>query len=324
MSRLVVSVLAIVLGVSVAQGIRADDPSGPQLRLLAGWNLVQYPGPELSVEEALTNALSRTRSVWAWQDSTQTWEFWSRQSPAFLNTLRTLEPLGLYWIRVSIPTVWTLAAGGVQPAIATLLTTCPTPQEIALFERDLELDFTRTTVPSYACSDGIDPNGANPRLATFQIFRVMRALTFDEPLPWTSLPLYDWLREAVPGIVFFEGESFQFCCDEGGRMWIKVGGNSIISNTAARYLIEPGGQVGLMHTMVQAFVHEARHGDGLSHTCGSDDQTLEELGSWGVVYHLFVWLAVHADAGLLSDFEREAATLGAVSALGRICEPPPE
>jgi len=35
------------------------------------------------------------------------------------------------------------------------------------------------------------------------------------------------------------------------------------------------------------FIHEARHNEGLPHTCSTNDQTLSELGSWGVQYYMF-------------------------------------
>ena len=40
------------------------------------------------------------------------------------------------------------------------------------------------------------------------------------------------------------------------------------------------------------FAHEARHNEGLPHTCGTfNDQTISELGAWGIEHYLFEWMA---------------------------------
>jgi hypothetical protein len=51
---------------------------------------------------------------------------------------------------------------------------------------------------------------------------------------------------------------------------------------------------GLMDTAV-LMVHESRHNQGLPHDCGSNDNTMEELGAWGVQLNALLWIANHSD-----------------------------
>ena len=206
-------------------------------------------------------------------------------------------------------------------SVGGLLLTCPTEVEIVRFESDLDLDFSDTNVRPYACLDGVDPDGPNERLATYQALRVMRFLTFDEPPPWTNLSLYDWFNQAIKGMKFFEGDGHSSCCDTAHRVRIKMGGNMIISNQQyAAVFVEPRASVGLMNT-IALFIHEGRHGEPFfPHTCGYDDLTLGELGAWGVQHYYYLWLADHTPLDALTAIERETARYGARQALGRICE----
>ncbi len=214
------------------------------------------------------------------------------------------------------------STGVAFQSVGGLLVTCPTEAEIVQFESDLDLDFSDTNVRPYACLDGVDPDGPNERLATYQALRVMRFLTFDEPPPWTNLSLYDWFKQAIKGMKFFEGEGYNSCCDAAHRLRIKMGGNTIISNQQhAAVFVEPRAGVGLMNT-IALFIHEGRHGEPFfPHTCDNTlDLTLGELGAWGVQHYYYLWLADHTPLGALTAIERETARYGAKQALGRICE----
>ncbi len=54
-------------------------------------------------------------------------------------------------------------------------------------------------------------------------------------------------------------------------------------------------------TLMVLFVHEARHNNGLPHSCADrvKDKTIAELGAWGVQYHLDGLLANHADPAFI-------------------------
>ena len=206
-----------------------------------------------------------------------------------------------------------------QSGVGELLMTCPTEAEIGLFESKLDLDFNDTNVRPYACLEGVDPDGYNQRLTTYQALRVMRFLTFDEPLPWTDLSLYDWLTQAIPGMWFFEGQDFNGCCDAKDRLMIKVSAPTSLNTSIYSHFYWPPTGTGLMG-LVALFVHEGRHAERFPHTCGFSDATLDELGSWGVQHYYYIWLADHTPLDALTAIEREGASWGATSALEQICE----
>jgi hypothetical protein len=67
------------------------------------------------------------------------------------------------------------------------------------------------------------------------------------------------------------------------------------------------------------FIHEARHNEGYGHTCttgpraGQNDNTIAELGAWGVEYYFTLWLGTHTDPhvvpeALQLEARQEAAT----------------
>jgi hypothetical protein len=55
----------------------------------------------------------------------------------------------------------------------------------------------------------------------------------------------------------------------------------------------------------EVMVHEARHIEFGSHTCGTKDNTISELGSFGAQYSLMLWLGTHSRG--LSAAERQYA-----------------
>jgi hypothetical protein len=203
--------------------------------------------------------------------------------------------------------------------IDDLLTTCPTQQELDRFNADFDIFFDpAANLPPYACRDGRDPGGGvNPRLAVYQALRAIDALAFDQPLPWTSLSLYDWLRSTITGFNIAP-VPYSGCCDELGRITLKA---DLLSQPSYATWLEPGQSVGLMH-FAGLVVHEARHAEGKPHTCqGTEDATLSEMGAWAAQYYFFLWMANHAPPGQLSDTESAAATWAANDALTRICNP---
>jgi len=193
-----------------------------------------------------------------------------------------------------------------------LLATCPTEEEIERFQIDFDIFIDpEVGLPPYSCED------TNPRLAIYQALRAMSALYFDQPLPWTSYSLYDWLRGAVSGIVLRATE-ISYCCDDQNRIVLK---SELLSQPSYSSWYDPQSGIGLMD-LVGLIVHEARHAEIGGHTCGnSDDATLDEMGAWGVQHYYFLWMAEHTPPGLLTPTQREAAITHAETALGRICNP---
>jgi hypothetical protein len=46
--------------------------------------------------------------------------------------------------------------------------------------------------------------------------------------------------------------------------------------------------------LLDVMAHEARHSEGYPHRCGTNDQTLQEMGAWGVEYYLDRWEGLHS------------------------------
>lgn len=201
--------------------------------------------------------------------------------------------------------------------IDSLLATCPTQQELDKFNADFDIFVDpAANLPPYACQDGRDPGGSvNPRLAVYQALRAIDALTFDQPLPWTSLSLYDWLQSTVTGFNIAP-VPYSGCCDAQGRITLK---SDLLSQPSYASWLEPGQSVGLMH-FAGLIVHEARHAEGKPHSCqGTEDATLSEMGAWAAQHYFFLWMVDHTQPGQLSHAEKAAAAWAADDALTRIC-----
>jgi hypothetical protein len=125
----------------------------------------------------------------------------------------------------------------------------------------------------------------------YQALLLIKDLEFDLPLPWTNLSLWDWFTRSVHGIQFVTGER-ALCCFPGGVIKVPAG---------AAY--DPG-----FPTFAFGFVHEARHADAWTpHPCGFRDNTIDQMGAFGVQYYLGVWIAEHAISPALTAEERRHA-----------------
>ncbi len=203
------------------------------------------------------------------------------------------------------------------PTVDDLISTCPSAQEISDFNADLTITFdsdpTAGTLVCRAADGSADLTRLQER--AYQALRLMRKIPFDTPLPWTSKSLYDWFVDAIQGIRFTNG-SGSFCCNPQGV--INIGTNNL---AALQYSTS-----GWLASLMVLFVHEARHNEGLAHTCGSGDQTLAELGSWGVQYYLFEWMAFHTGQYMMfknpdqQAGPREWLWGGAQHELSRFCD----
>lgn len=172
-----------------------------------------------------------------------------------------------------------------------VLAACPTYAEIGQIDLDLTLDFsgdpTRGTLVCRASEGSADLTLLQKR--TYNALLMMRDhLSFDAPLPWTNQPLYVWLLGAVRGIHFRDDIVFSFCCDPTGIINIQTG--IAVAQTNALFDIWP-----FIKGFVALIIHEARHNEGYLHTCGTNDNTISELGAWGVQYYFNIWLVDHLD-----------------------------
>lgn len=234
---------------------------------------------------------------------------------------RPLMILALFLALASCSLQPQAAISSCAPAYESLdavLTSCPLDCELASIDSDFSIVFDETAnLPPYDCQDGQDPSGiANPRLVVYQSLRAVAALRFDQPLPWTELPLYEWLRSTINGFVITAGESSS-CCDDQGRMVLSL--ESLSLPLPARWDSPHRGIA--LSDLVAPIIHEARHTEVGQHTCGDDDLTLDELGAWGTQYHFYIWSAEHAAPGMLSDLEIQCAMAHAQMNLIHFCDP---
>lgn len=210
-------------------------------------------------------------------------------------------------------------------AVEDLIATCPSSAEIAAFNTDVSLSFEADpTVGTLVChaSDGsADLTRFQERV--YQALRVMKAISFTRPLPWTAQPLYDWFVGSIDGIRFRNDIQLSFCCDPANVIDIVADPNGVELFTN-RWMATPD-PIGL-RDFVDLLVHEARHNNGKPHTCtGGNDQTVGELGAWGTVFYLELWEALYSGKFLTApdpypSYYRQSHIRGAESYLVRICE----
>jgi hypothetical protein len=208
--------------------------------------------------------------------------------------------------------------------IDDVLSVCPSGIDAAYLTGEVDLGFeSDPTGPDLVCREA-DGSADLTRLQerAVQALVVMEYSEFDEPLPWTDLSLFDWFRQTIDGIRFRGDIDMSFCCDPAGYLNIQTG-NLAVSGTTR--WIDPASGTGLID-LVALFVHEARHNEGLPHTCESNDQTVLEMGAWAVEALLYRWYAEHADQTFFDTTDRpgyyaESASQSALRILDtRICE----
>lgn len=224
-------------------------------------------------------------------------------APAFTSPPPSRTPRPTYTPRPS-PTP-------LPPSIDELLSRCPSAEEIANIDIDLALSFSGDPTAGELVCSAAQGSADLTRLQerAYQAVLAMQRLRFDVFLPWTDQPLYAWFTAAVRGVRFRDDIETSFCCDPPGVLNVQT------RNLAALHTlrwIDPESGAGLQD-LVALLVHEARHNQGYAHTCGVNDNSVAELGAWGVQYWFYQYLAYHSPAAFLrsqarnSDYYREAA-----------------
>lgn len=203
--------------------------------------------------------------------------------------------------------------------IDQMLARCPTAAEIASINKDLTFTYdTDPTAPTLVCTAaGGSANLTRLQERTYQALLAMKRIQFDAPLPWTNKSLYTWFVGAVKGIRYQADFIGSWCCGPDGI--IQIGFPPDPMNTVGalltdRWIKDVNTRVGLKGLFVN-LVHEARHNEGKPHNCNRpnhlsmpscsqsnfcDDQTLSELGAWGLQYYLQKWLVDHSDQRFLA------------------------
>lgn len=110
-----VAVRSLQAGAAVWALVDADvpwlpaPPSGPRqvtIRLRAGLNLISWQGPDRSVAGALSN-VAHLSHAFQYDPYTQSWRFWSRDMPAFLDTIDELSTGEALYVYVRVGSIWT-------------------------------------------------------------------------------------------------------------------------------------------------------------------------------------------------------------------------
>jgi len=212
--------------------------------------------------------------------------------------------------------------------VEDLIAQCPSSGEVAAFNADLTITFEGVdpsggTLVCHASDGSVDLTRFQER--AYQALRVMKVIRFSRVLPWTSRELYDWFVASIDGIRFRSDIALSFCCDPANVIDVRAASNSAALFT--NRWMDPTAPIGL-HDLLALLVHEARHNNGKPHTCGADDQTVGELGAWGVEYYLELWEGLYSGAFLTSpdvypSYYRDEHLLTSESLyLPRICSLP--
>lgn len=193
------------------------------------------------------------------------------------------------------------------PPVDRFLATCPTAAQLSAIDRDLrvEFDVDPTAREPLACRSSEGSRNLSPaKRRVYNTLLLMQRIEFDRPLPWTTASLYQWLTSAIRGIRFRADIKNSFCCNPARVINLNIG-PAVAGRVSTDRWVEPaqGADVGLNGLML-IIAHEARHTESGPHTCGTNDRTLEELGSWAVHYYLMRWLADHTDQAFFSSGPR--------------------
>jgi len=219
--------------------------------------------------------------------------------------------------------------------IEQLLDRCPLPAELALVDSSLSMRFTSDPTAGQLVCTAAQGSRDLTRLQerAYQTVLMFTWIRFDAPLPWTSLPLDAWFAQAIHGVDFRNDGPYSYCCEPGGVIVVETPNLSVLSPT---YFYDPDLKTfrydvsGAVRGLASLFIHEARHNQGYLHTCtsgaraGQNDNTIAELGAWGVEYYFLLWLGTHSDPAVAPEKFRSAARRDAdVMPATFFCNPPP-
>lgn len=183
---------------------------------------------------------------------------------------------------------------------------CPTPAEIQEIREDIPVavggDVSAGVLACRESDGSVDLTVVQNLI--YQSLLFLRRVRFDRPLPWTSLPVYDWLRATIPnGIVIESSGASRSCLGCRGPIHIVFTFYDSLRPTVYY----------LAHTLL---VHEARHAEGKGHTCGyspqygtfTRDKSVAEMGGFGVHYLLAYWIGHYSnEAAALRDYSSKHA-----------------
>ena len=236
------------------------------------------------------------------------------------------------WVIASLALLLSLSSMIRAETIDDVFARCPTPAEIAAIDAvmTITIEGGDPTAPALVCTvQGGSQNLTKLRRNAYNILRAAQKIRFSQPLPWShQTSVWDWLRleSGIDTIRLRADIGGSFCCDPPTAIDIQVANNII--NTADKWVEDNFGGAGLAGGLA-LFVHEARHHNAGGHTCGSMDQTIDELGAWGAQFYYYVWLDRYADPDYLRPavgdvmYYRNWHLSEAEDIKRLICQPPP-
>jgi hypothetical protein len=189
------------------------------------------------------------------------------------------------------PTDTVPAQADWPPTVDEILTGCPTAAEIAEVESRIHLKFDADpTAGRMVCTTAAgSADLTREQKNAYNAVLIMKDLTFDAPLPWTDQSLYDWFTGSIEFIEFRSDIATHHCCGSPPTVSIKA--------DLHIYYSDRWTAVG---SLMRLYVHEARH-RFMAHRCETGmDNTIAELGSYGVEARLYEWLAYHSDPKVLA------------------------
>ena len=209
---------------------------------------------------------------------------------------------------------------------------CPTAAEMDLIDAVISLSFEGTdpSAPTLVChAAGGSRDLTKLKRNVYNILLAAKKIRYSQPLPWSSqTSVWDWLRfESGINMIRLRGDiGGSYCCEPSNAIDLSVAPNSYYA-FSDKWVDDNGDGGGLVSSLALV-VHEARHRMSGGHTCGTDDQTLDELGAWGAQIYFYLWLDRYADRNFLrpnagdANYYRSWHVQQAESQLDRICQPP--
>jgi hypothetical protein len=192
-------------------------------------------------------------------------------------------------VEATVPASW-------SAPVDQFLARCPTKAQLQEIDSVVLLRFDSDPTARQgigACHESKDSRDLTAfQKRVYNSIRLLKEVSFDEALPWTSKSLFDWFAEAAETVVFRDEISLSFCCRPDGVINLRTRGLAISETDR---FIDPRLDDGIA-TFILLLLHETRHAEGFRHTCGTNaDLRLTEMGAWGLQYSLDVWMADHGD-----------------------------
>jgi len=223
--------------------------------------------------------------------------------------------------------------------IDQVLTTCPASDPAyATIRADFDLRRNGTRVATIPCALPLANQPYSAELSVVQALRVMYHVDRHRAghLPWTLLPLYDWLKSRIAGINIDDSATTNSCCVSFGAPKPHI---TLVGQMPHVASVTPGTQwLSYVSSHIGIIAHEARHTETGPHVpcspggAANCDPSYDEsaLSPYGISYwlerawltgELYVGLGCLGEAESLKRNHRSRAN-GLRSAF--VANPPPE